>query len=374
MTEDTTAISVLSEISRLPSEMTQQQANLSIQAILDLPNDTDKYTFNHGDNIKNAYAFNEYLNANIERNSTLTLTKAQILGLIRKLATTLSCGGLDTLPMVCMGNDCIRYCTCPLVATNTTLPVGESCVIEKTELSNHVKRLAKDFEDLPNYADQLMVHGVAACEIIKSRVYADMSATPNAVITVGKGVDKFGNPINDRVDNPNHKIWSSINVTEQKLLKSLHMTLEQRKAASTKSSKRDPDALRAMYRKRLTELKNKNQSELDVIDVVPQSVVTSKGDQDAQVVSGSGSGPAPTVPVTGTDSSVGSRADAGTTGNSTEGPRLVDRAKKVLNKLAPKARGGDGEQDTSESTVSRRVKRTEDTSAGANDSGMEVVL
>lgn len=636
---------------------------LSIKIILELPDDQSSFRFQHGDQIENAYAFNEYLRANVEQGKTLLLTRIQILGLIRKFATTLSCGGLDSLPMVCLGADCIRYTTCPLASVGHAVPVGESCQppgetvrttsgvkniedlnpledrvisfdihagrerektykskgrpfllysrqysgtlytlsaginkyrcthdhiaiakwndnsknlfivylmqrgnffrvgktklwiveksgkthfglaqrartekadrawilgvyttnteallaeerfsimfsapkscflstigrkdtkydglykwvtqgqldnhfltvcrsvghystcltslgldirypiweydvsnrnrnpglnnsgkiracniisglmdlpvmsssntiewhvaalhkeeysgtvfsldvdvehtyitnniithncpVEKAELANHVRRLGKDFEDLPSYADQLLVQGVAACEIIKSRVYADMSASPNAVITVGRGVDKFGNAITDRTDNPNYRIWSNIHQTEQKLLKSLHMTLDQRKKLEGANSKRDPNNLRALYRKRLQELKSRNKVALDVIDITTQSVIPSISGENNENNGGIDTGTGPSVQ-DASNSESGGNPVGGDAGNSGEGIKVVGTAKKLverLNKATERAR----KQDTSQSDDGRRTVGAEDTKSGADDGNMEVV-
>jgi len=279
--DDKSNILSYSVTSKIPSELQTSSNEIEISTIIALPNDTDKVTFNQGDTIKNAYAFNQYLAANVVSGTPLVMTKSQVMSMVKKLSMQLSNGGLDSLAMVCTDTECPRYHSCSIVQSGMPAPVGEQCPIEKAEVANHMKRLALDFDDLPSYADQLTVQGVVGCELLKARVYADMANNPDAVIEVGKGMDRQGNPIVDRVDNPNQKIWAQINKTEQTLLKSLHMTMEQKKKIEEGSKKKTPDAIRELYKERLRQLKEKNKLGDDIIDVDIK-----QGDLDEEVHSG----------------------------------------------------------------------------------------
>jgi len=368
-----------SATSRIPSELTNQSREINVAEILALPNDSDVVTFNSGDTILNAHAFNQYLEANIDTGKTLAMTKEQILSMVKKLSLQLSHGGLDSLAMVCTGDKCIRYHSCSIAQAGMTPPVGDSCPIEKSIVLNHVKRLAADFDDLPSYADQLMVQGVAACEILKERVYADMARNPQAVIEVGKGVDRKGNMVTDRVDNPNQKIWAQVNKIEQGLLKSLHMTQEQKKKIEDDTKRKTPDELRNLYKERLRQLKEKNKIDEDVIDITPNPT---KEDDHEEVLSGVARGSSNTNKVGQTtrgsrdeDPDFNTPLASGTTRDSRESSGVVGDPEEGLGKNWPikRGRGRPRKQNPSLNNEPGGNDGTKDPVIGPDDSSMEEV-
>lgn len=250
----------------LPTELSTQQHNVDVKNIIAL-NEGDSITFSYGDYVAGAEAFNQYLEANIPPGKMLTLDRNRCLSLIKQLALTLNTGGLASLPQICLAEDCDRYNSCPIVLSRLPPPVGEACPIEKMEALNHVRKLAADFGSDRTYADQLMIQGVGGLQILKSRVFSDMSNNPSPVVESDKGIDPRGNVIKEKVANPNFDVLNMIMKAELVLLKGLNMTAQER-MKNMLNSARTTDAQAASYRKKLAELKSKHGIEnSDIIDV-----------------------------------------------------------------------------------------------------------
>jgi len=221
--------------------------------ILTLPSDTSLITFNEGDYIKDFPAFNDFLTISLQKQKKLTITKKNGIALIKGISRQVSCHGIDHLAMKCLGTACMKYHTCVINTSGGTVPVGESCPIESSEILQHLKGFAADFEDLPSYADKVMVHNVVQCEIIKSRILSDMSTSPTVTVEVAKGIDRKGNAVMEKVANPNQKALSDICRMQERLMKCLSMTLEQkRREQGNKKRKTDSDIM-ALYQQRLRE-------------------------------------------------------------------------------------------------------------------------
>jgi hypothetical protein len=351
----------------IPQELTPSGKKYDIKDILDLKNDSDIVNFYQGDSIENAQAFNDYIEANSSVNKPIVLTKVQILALISKLSLKLTHCGLDALPMLCIGKDCIRWTSCSLQLSGVSVPLGERCPIEISEIATHIKRLANDLDEMPTYSDQLMVQGVAACELLKSRIFADMSSNPRILISVGKGVDKRGNAITETVGNPNHELWSQINRTEERLLKGLHMTLEQRKKANMAVNQKNTHTLRAMYKERLVQLKKK-QSLLNVTIDADRYKVTKEIKVDEKVFSeprGESVQPA--------DSSESNITDNGTTGNNKRVYTNMERSEARIRQINER-RNRNGEQNTGGAAKSGGDEGTDDTVTGPDADSLEAIF
>jgi hypothetical protein len=270
--------------SGLPAELSVQQNPLDIKEIL-LKAPETVLVFTYGDFIPGAVAFNQYLEANVQPGKQMQMTKVRVVQLIKHLAFTMNSGGLASLPMLCLDDECPRAADCPIRLIGEPAPIGEQCPIEKAEGLNHVRGLSKDFGTGRSYADQVMIQAVSAIQMLKTRVFADLASHPDPIMEVEKGIDARGNVVRDKVENPNFKILQNLTKQEQILLKGLHLTQEQRikmEASSIKTT----DMLIGDLREKLQKIQRDNKSEgLDIID----ADIIVKDEINEEIHSGDGS-------------------------------------------------------------------------------------
>ena len=240
----------------------------------------DRVHFRYGDFVPNADAFNHYIEANVSPGVKITLERDHCLKLIKEMAMSLNASGLNSLPMLCLGKECSVYDSCPLQRSGMELPIGEPCPVEKTAALSTVRRLQTDFGEGRTAVDQIQLSGVAALELLKGRVYGAMSKDPSPVIEVKKGIDNRGDAIIDKVDNPAYKALSQIHNLQQTLLKSLHLTNEQRKKAEMAEGKPKDKTIEKMKEKLRALKMNKNSQSLGIIDLNPSTEESINHDED----------------------------------------------------------------------------------------------
>ena len=252
---------------RVPDELSVTRQPVHMKYILSvLPG--DKITFSYGDFIPNAISFNQYLEANVRPGDTMKLERNSCLTMIKRLTDTLNTGGLDALPMVCMGAACDKYQSCNIRLAGIPLQIGEPCPLERTDILNHVRKLSHDFGGERTYADQLLIQGVAGMEVLKSRAMAEMAKHPTVIIELSKGVDSQGNVIKEKAANPAFELLNKLSKNELSLLKALAMTAQERMKNDANRAK-TADEQAAGYRKRLAKLKAARDSDAaqDEVDV-----------------------------------------------------------------------------------------------------------
>jgi len=359
----------------------------SVAEIVALANGTDTITFNDGDFIPDFPAFNEYLNTKYRKTPAITLTKDQVKALIYNLSRQLDAHGIDHLAMKCLGKDCIKFHTCALALSSVALPIGESCPLEESEIQQHLKGFAQDFEDLPTYADKVMVYNLVSSEVIKGRVLADMGQNPDVTIQVAKGVDKGGNPIYDTVENPNQRILQNTNRTQERILKALHMTLEQKKRDQDGRKKKTDSDIMALYQKRLREFEEKK-GIAPVIDAATNSRDSSTSDnntlstqpnfKDLEEDNGSKEIPSESNTGSGGNPKRTRGGNTGTTEDVGETVELMGRTKNRLRQLGERlkeeASGESGGDDLSGPFTGGGTEVSGDSEPGFSDSELETIF
>lgn len=250
---------------QVPEELTVSKNPVALDTILSLP-EGEEVEFNYGDFIPNATSFNQYLEANVRPGDTLKLERNACLTLIKRLTDTLNTGGLSSLPMVCMKEDCDKYQSCTIAQAGIPVPVGEPCPLERSEILNHVRNLAKDFGGDRTYADQLLIQGVAGIEVLKGRTMAELAKQPKVIVTAEKGTDNHGNVIKEKVANPAFTVLNNLTKNELSLLKSLSMTAQERMKNDLNRAK-TADEQAAAYRAKLAKLRSEGVGAYDETEV-----------------------------------------------------------------------------------------------------------
>ena len=256
----------LKEYDGLPEAFNHEIKKINIVEVIHLKKDSDKITVAYNDIIENTPAFNAYVKSNFKFGEIKVFTKKQLITLIRTLNNQLNSMGLDEMSMVCMGTECVRWASCSLQLSGIDVPEGDPCPIEKTEATTYVQKICQEYKaDIATFADRLIVSELAACHLIKTRILASMAITPDPVISVGKGVDRSGEVITDKVENPHFRALDNIISLEQKLLKSLSITRDQqiRKEANSVGIKSEDDVL-GLYNRRLRDMQAES---VDIIDI-----------------------------------------------------------------------------------------------------------
>ena len=212
----------------------------------------------HGESIHGLDNFNQLMGQLLSPldQEGKTYTKIQVQMMENIMSGKLLAGYLYDLPMICTGSKCLMSHTCAFKATATPYPLGESCPIEKAQISRWVQDYLEEvgLSEI-NPSDRAFVRELVSIHITQSRIGASLARRPDPIMEVAIGFDGDNNQVMQEKENPLIKESIALAKSMERMMQKLHVTREQQKKTVG-----DLDTLSTMYdklNKKASEISNR---------------------------------------------------------------------------------------------------------------------